>query len=120
LKEHIVKRLILAATIAAAFSLPSIANAQTSSMQTPSTDMTAPMICHMSKTGEMSNAMMTSSKMTCRPMNVARVRAAMKTMMAMPNLSAAQMAQMQVLMDEMQLEPAIPGGNGNATDPGGR
>ena len=105
------KSLIAAAAIGAAITLPSLAIAQTAPMATE-------MICHPAQSGQMSNANMQDTKLVCRPMNVARVRAAMKTMMAMPNLTPDQMLQMQALMDEIQLEPEIPGGNGNATDPG--
>jgi hypothetical protein len=105
-----VKKAILAAAAVAAIGLPSIASAQTTTTVTPGS-----IICHAAKTGETSNASMQSTQLVCRPLNVDRVRAAMKVMMAQ-KMPADQMKQMQsaasTINDELGI-PAIPGGAGS-------
>jgi hypothetical protein len=107
-----VKKAILAAAALAAIGLPSIASAQTvpASASAPGS-----IICHVPKAGETSNATIQSAQLVCRPVNVARVRAAMKVMMGQ-KMSTDQMKQMQAAADSINDElgiPAIPGGAGS-------
>ena len=68
-------KLILTAAIAAAIVTPSIALAQTADA--------GPMLCHTAKSSETSNAAMGTTKLVCRAIDVAKVRAAEKSMMSM-------------------------------------
>jgi hypothetical protein len=102
------KRLILTAAIVAAVGAPSIALAQTS------TDVGA-MVCRAAKPLETSNALMGTTKLACRPIDMAKVQAAQKSMMGMmpKTLTDAQMKEMKADQDTFNLEfqlPVIPGG----------
>ena len=107
------KKAILAAAAIATIGLPSIASAQT-------TPAAGSIICHAPKSGETTNASMQSFQLVCRPLNVDRVRAAMKVMMGQ-KMPPDQMKQMQAaastINDELGI-PAIPGteNNSNAGD----
>ena len=107
------KKLILTAAIIASVSFPTIALAQ--SMPAVSAGS---VVCRPAKAGETPNAMMGTSGLTCKKINVAKVMAAEKTLMGMmkPNMSAMEMSHMKAasmaMNDELML-PAIPGTNGN-------
>ena len=96
-------KLILTAAIAAAIALPTIASAQTS------TDAGA-MVCHPAKASEMSNAAMGSTKLACKAIDVAKVRAAEKSMMGMmpKTFTDAQMKQMKADQATFDLEFELP------------
>jgi hypothetical protein len=102
------KRLVITAVALAAIAMPSFASAQT----------TGPDICRAAKSGETANATMGSTQLVCRPVNMAKVMAAEKTLMGMmaTNMTPAQMKKMhaaQAAMSDELMLPAIPGTNGN-------
>jgi outer membrane lipoprotein SlyB len=105
------KKLILTAAAVAAIILPSIASAQSA----------APDVCRAAKAGETSNATMGSTQLVCRPVDMAKVMAAEKTLMSMMStkMAAGQMKKMhaaQATMSNELMLPIIPGTNGNPSD----
>jgi hypothetical protein len=105
------KKFILAAAAVAAIALPAIASAQS----------TAPDVCRAAKAGETSNATMGSTQLVCRPVDMAKVMAAEKTLMSMmpAKMTAGQMTKMHAAQSAMSHElmlPMIPGTNGNTSD----
>lgn len=105
-------RLILTAAVVAAIAAPSTAFAQTS------TDPGA-MVCRTAKASETSNATMGTTKLACRPIDVAKVRAAQKSMMGMmpKTLTDAQMKEMKADQDTFDLEFQLPTILGGGTQP---
>jgi N-acetylglutamate synthase/N-acetylornithine aminotransferase len=71
-----VKKLFVTAAIAAAIALPSIATAADDSA------MMATMVCRPPTTSEKANAMMGSTGLVCRKLDMVKVHAAMDKMMA--------------------------------------
>lgn len=104
------KTFILAAAVAAALAAPSLAAAQTAA---------GPIICHSPHGSETANGTMGAKQLVCRPVNMARVRAAEKTLaniVAQHQMTAAETKQMNAAMASMDTElqlPAIPGSAGS-------
>jgi hypothetical protein len=106
LKGYFMKTFVLAAAAAAIVALPAIAIAQTAP---------APLVCHTASATETSNAAMGSTKLVCRPVDMAKVMAAEKSLMGMmpKTMTDAQMQQMQAAQDTINSEfnlPKVPGG----------
>jgi hypothetical protein len=101
-------KFLIAAAIAATLGLPSIAGAQTAPAGST-------IVCRPVATGETPNGTIQNTAYLCRPLNMDKIRSAMNA--AMSDLTPAQKAKMdfamQVLRDELQLQPQYPGFNGN-------
>jgi ActR/RegA family two-component response regulator len=101
-------KFLIAAAIAATLGLPAIAAAQAAP-----TDST--IVCRPVASGETANGTIQNTAYLCRPLNMDKIRSAMNS--AMTDLTPAQKAKMdfamQVLRDELQLQPKYPGFNGN-------
>jgi hypothetical protein len=102
-------KLIITAAIAATIGLPSIAIAQSAPAGTT-------VVCRPATSSETPNATIQNGRFLCRPLDMAKIRTAMSSVMT--DLTPAQKAKMdsamQVLQDElMQLNPKNPGYNGN-------
>jgi hypothetical protein len=99
-------KFILAAAAAAMLAMPAIALAQTAP---------APLVCHTAGATETSNAAMGSTKLVCRPVDMAKVMAAEKSLMSMmpKTMTDTQMQQMQAAQATINSEfnlPTVPGG----------
>jgi hypothetical protein len=110
-----VKNLFLAAAIVASLTVPSMAAAQ-------SAPAAGPILCNAVKAGQMGNATMGATQLSCHPMDTAKVRTAMKTVetvMHQLHPSDAQEAEMHAAMTQLSGTlnlPVIPGGNGGIED----
>jgi hypothetical protein len=105
-----VNKLILTAAIAAATIVPGIASAQPA--MAPAT-----MVCQATKSGETSNAVMGTTKLTCHAIDMDKVMAAQKSMMSMmpKTMTDAQTKQMkadQAVFNSAFMLPVVPGGLG--------
>jgi len=112
------KKLIFAAIIAAAVTLPSIANAQAAAPR-KELRMPAPgtVVCRPIKASETANATMGTVQLKCRNVNTSRIRDAITAIKTTMGGGAAPMtpAQMQSLQTQInslneELEAPIPGG----------
>jgi hypothetical protein len=101
-------KFLIAAAIAATLGLPSIASAQGDASNST-------IVCHPAATNETPNGTIQNTQYLCRPVNMDKIRNAMEAVMT--DLNSAQKAKlnfaMQVLRDELRLEPQYPGFNGN-------
>jgi hypothetical protein len=101
-------KFLIAAAIAATIGLPSIASAQGDST-------TSTIVCRPAAASETPNGTIQNAQYLCRPLNMDKIRTAMNAVMT--DLTPAQKDKlnfaMQVLRDELQLEPKYPGFNGN-------
>lgn len=99
-------KLLLSTAIAAAIGLPAIALAQGTSA-TPA----APWVCHAPHGSETANGAIGSTKVYCRAVNVARVRAAQRTVIGMMHqheLNAADTKAMDAAMKSVTNELDLP------------
>jgi hypothetical protein len=104
-------KLILTAAIAAALGLPSIAVAQTA-------PASATFACRPVAAGETASGTIQNTPVLCHTLNMDKIRQAMTDAMAglSPDQKAKVQFAMQVLRDELQLEPRYPGWDGNPND----
>lgn len=87
------KKLFVAAAIAAACTLPSMA------MAADDPAMMATMVCRAPAASEKPNAMMGKSELVCRKIDMAKIHAAMAKMMTPGMTSAEMQAQADILKD---------------------
>lgn len=89
------KKLVMTAAIAAAIVAPSMAFAADSSMMAAAKPM---YLCHTSGASEKANSMMGTAHMTCAPVDVVKMRAAIAKMRPMEDkMDAATKAQIEAL-----------------------
>ena len=111
------KNVILSAAIVAAIGLPSIVIAQTTTRTTIHIPSPQTLICHPLGAGETGNATMGTTPLHCRPVNMARITAAVRQIRTAmrPQATSVQAPVENALTSittELQM-PAIPGSNGN-------
>lgn len=73
------KNFVLSAAIVALIGLPSIVIAQTAPRTTIAVPDPGTLVCHPVKAGETANATMGTNQLRCRPVNMTRVTAAVRT-----------------------------------------